>query len=29
MSLDDTVLIINSNGMGKDPQHLQHTLFGK
>jgi intracellular sulfur oxidation DsrE/DsrF family protein len=29
MSIDDTVLIINSNGMGKGPQDLQLTLIGK
>jgi hypothetical protein len=27
--MDDTVLIINNNGMGKGPQDLQLTLIGK
>jgi hypothetical protein len=29
MSLDDTVLIINSNGMGKDPQDIPLILISK
>ncbi|MGD0752251.1 MAG: DsrE family protein [Anaerolineales bacterium] len=27
--MDDTVLILNNNGMGKGPQELQLTLIGK